>query len=67
VVQERKVSVNEFSELLDSSARIENRNNVDKIQTTVLKLTDFEMSEVTSIILCNFKQPGKGKRKSLNF
>jgi hypothetical protein len=40
VVWDRKVSMNGFFELVESSARVGSWNNVDIIQVTVLKLTE---------------------------
>jgi hypothetical protein len=40
VVLDRKVSVNEFFELVESSARIGNGSEFDKIQITVLKISE---------------------------
>ena len=37
---EKSVSMNEFLELVESSARVGSWNNVDKIQVTILKLTE---------------------------
>jgi len=91
---EKSVSVMEFFESVESSAIIGNWSQFDKIQITVLKLTevqrhfvavthnytvqafqgktlwpnfctDLEMSEVTSITLCSFRQPSNRKMKPL--
>lgn len=40
MVRDRKVSVNEFLELVELSARVGSWNDVDKIQVTILKLTE---------------------------
>ena len=45
---ENSVGVNEFFELVESSARIGNWNNVDKIHISVLKLTEIANSFYSS-------------------
>jgi len=63
VVWDRKISVKEFFELMESSARIGCWSEFDKIQITVLKITDVAKAfyssnpelHNTSILWENFK------------